>query len=227
MCAETLFKLKLNTVLVCMTILLAVPADAWSQDKNSWEVGVFGVFVYHLVDEDAAVAPDKPLTEFNIDLRLAYYRNPVKVISYYTSLNLGIGLVKRGFPETENFLDRAFSQDLVFGFTFNPAHSKRLWFNFGAGLNRLIIQGEPDYYYVSSGGITFTGSHPWTRMLNNMITSGSGVVKGYEEFERLGLAADIGMHLRLSGKFYFYGNYKPVYAFPLRHDYNAGFSFIF
>ncbi len=218
---------SLRSALVCMTILFASSAPAYSQDKNSWEVGVFGVFVYHLVDEDVAVAPGKPLTEFTVDLRLAYYRNPLKVVSPYASFNIGLGLVERGFPEWESIDNRAYSQDLVLGLTFNPAHSKRLWFNFGAGLNRVVIEGEPDYHYTPSGGITFTGNHPWTRMLNNLVTSGSGVILGYEEFERLGWVADIGLHLRLSGKFYFYGNYKPVYTLPIRHDFNAGFSFIF
>lgn len=223
-----------------LLIILMNFSKLFSQEKNLIEIGVDN-YHFHFADEDLAVAPDYPYNYSKGGLKLGYYYNPTKLFAFYSSFNLGIGHIDRGFPQYYANGIQAVNRDLLtyqeifIGSSYNPLCSNKLFFHFGIGLNRLFLEGNPDYTYTqNSSGLTFVNyggsaaSSYWVHWLNSMSSTSNNqtTIKGYPDFERISFALDIGAHVKIYHTFHFYFNLTPIFVTPIRFDYNLGFSWI-
>lgn len=211
-------------ILICLVMLYC--STICAQRTRKWEISVLGAYLFNLSKEDITFGEGSKKVQGDFDLRLAYYGNPSRVVGFFTAADLGIGNVDRmvgqGFGP-----DRSTNVTFVIGTTISPGETDKFWFQIGLGINKLTVAGEEDYQSSGgSGGITFTGTNPYNGAISNMYLPGQ-LFKGYPEFERIAPVIDIGVHKKILGKFYMYGDVMPVLGSPSRNDFYLGFSFVF
>jgi hypothetical protein len=219
---------KLSLLLIIYLITNLGSISNAQESKTKWEVSCFGLYCYHLADVDLAISPENDYTQYNWEcFRFAVHGNTLHTFGLYSCFNLGIGAVTRDISTNwRGVPDYSSHMEFYLGTTVNPLHSKRVWYHFAAGYNKLHIGGEGDMTTGGGPGITYVGNNPWNKWLNNLPTS-NGVITGYPAFNRAGMALNAGVTLRILGAFSFYFDYTPILISPIRNDFSTGLTFVF